>query len=479
MTILFVIPPSPFLLDERVFMSLGVLRVAAYARMIGYQVSVLDLSGCKDLEKTFSDCISKLDPAKTVVAVTATTPQLPAAAKVLLAARAQDFYTILGGPHVTLTVSAANRGVKRANSHLQELRVIASVLVSGDGELAIDEAVKTIGTLFDVLAPIINVDNPKNRAFLTESHLNSFPFPARDLVDFKSYRYTIDGKPSTSLIGQLGCPMLCSFCSGRQSPTFRRIRLRSTKSILLEIQHLVETYHVRGFMFYDDELNINKAFPELLRAIIKYKKNQDLDLVFRGFIKSELFTKEQADLMAEAGFKWILSGFESGSSRILDNIKKRATVEDNSKCVDIAHAAGLKVKALMSLGHPGESDLTVKDTIDWIDHAKPDDADFTIITPYPGSPYYDQAVDIDESTVVYTAESGDRLFAKVVDYFQEADYYKGIPGQYKSKVWTDFLTAEQLVVLRDRAEARFRSTVSPTILTARNFDHSMACSPTG
>ena len=40
-----VIPPSPFLLDERVFVSLGILRVAASLEKQGVEVGVLDLSG--------------------------------------------------------------------------------------------------------------------------------------------------------------------------------------------------------------------------------------------------------------------------------------------------------------------------------------------------------------------------------------------------------------------------------------------------
>ena len=51
----------------------------------------------------------------------------------------------------------------------------------------------------------------------------------------------------------------------------------------------------------------------------------------------------------------ILIGFESGSPRILRNINKKATVDDNTRAVEAAHRAGLKVKALMSIGHPGES----------------------------------------------------------------------------------------------------------------------------
>jgi radical SAM superfamily enzyme YgiQ (UPF0313 family) len=59
--------------------------------------------------------------------------------------------------------------------------------------------------------------------------------------------------------------------------------------------------------------------------------------------------------------------------RILNNIQKKATKDENTRCVDIAHKYGLKVKALMSAGHAGESEETINDTKEWLLKVKPDD----------------------------------------------------------------------------------------------------------
>lgn len=47
-SICLVIPPSVFLLDERVFVSLGILRVAAVLEQAGVRVEVVDLSGIEN-----------------------------------------------------------------------------------------------------------------------------------------------------------------------------------------------------------------------------------------------------------------------------------------------------------------------------------------------------------------------------------------------------------------------------------------------
>lgn len=144
----------------------------------------------------------------------------------------------------------------------------------------------------------------------------------------------------------------------------------------------------------------------------------------------------------------------------------------------IARKHGLKVKALMSLGHPGESEETARDTHEWLLEAKPDDFDVTIITTYPGTPYYDHAEPHSDGVWVYTCpRSGDKLYADEVDYTLVADYYKGDPdGGYKAFVFTDDLEREDLVRLRDFIERDVRRQLGIAFNTgaaAIRYEHSM------
>ena len=147
---------------------------------------------------------------------------------------------------------------------------------------------------------------------------------------------------------------------------------------------------------------------------------QQLGVEFRlrGFIKAELFTDEQAAAMYEAGFRWILVGFESGHPRILGkHSKERPRRDDNTRCMEIARRHNLKVKALMSLGHPGESEDTIRATRDWLVEVRPDDFDATVITTYPGTPYFDEAVETSSGIWTYTcSKPEDRLHSVDVDY---------------------------------------------------------------
>lgn len=453
-----IIPPSIFLMDERVFMTLGILRIAAVLEQAGIKVEVLDLSGISNYYDAVKDHC-KYSSAK-IFGITATTPQLPAAALIAEAIRSvhSDARLILGGPHITLVNASYKNEIKsfisgRAVSAMSQMEKMFDVLVAGDGEEAIFLAIK------EDAPKLIDADDPKSPLFLTSSMLNELPFPARHLVDVSSYHYTIDGVKAYSMIAQLGCPYECGFCGGRASPMLRRIRTRTSEDVVDEAIHLHETYGAYGMMMYDDELNVNKKMIELMRLYEKAQKERGVEWRLRGFIKAELFTKEQAEAMYAAGFRWILTGFESGSPKILTNINKKATREENTRCMEIAHSAGLKVKALMSIGHPGETRKTIEETREWLLQTKPDDFDVTIITCYPGTPYYDQAVPVSgkPGEWVYTyPKTGDRLFQIGVDYTTTVDNYKGMEGDYRAYVYTDELSPKDLVVLRGDVERDVR-----------------------
>jgi anaerobic magnesium-protoporphyrin IX monomethyl ester cyclase len=474
-----IIPPSVFLLDERVFPSLGILKVASVLEQAGYDLAVLDLSGIKDYRAALTDFLNKSNYP--VIGITATTPQMPQVTEIrrIIHAFNPTARTILGGPHVTLTHTAAKKELRRnfegrATKALNALMADFDVLVSGDGEKSIFEA------LADHPAKLIDANELHSPLFVSRNEFELSPFPARHLIDLPSYHYSIDGEPSTSLIGQLGCPFSCGFCGGRESPCLRIVRIRSTASIIREIESIYEQYGYTGFMFYDDELNVNPRFMELLEGLVNLQMRLGTWFHFRGFVKSELFNERQAKMMYRAGFRWILSGFETGSSRILTNINKRATREDNSRCVAVAHEQGLKVKALMSLGHPGESGVTIAETRDWLLEAKPDDLDVTIITPYPGTAYYDRALlspDRDGLWVYTVPSNGDKLYCKEIDYHSTAVYYKGDPNDgYRAFTHTDYCSSNDLLRLRSDLEHDVRAKLSIPFYASRaaqNYDHSM------
>lgn len=455
-----VIAPSPFLADERVFPSLGILKVASALEEKGHQVDMIDLSGVANYEEVIASYMDMPERAN-ILGVTATTPQFPQAVRILETIKSRDKQAkvILGGAHATMVGSAYQLDQRRKVSYrgtkaYEQMTQLFDTVVVGDGEKAIFDAINTN-------EKVIDAGDNKSPFFLQRGELEQFPMPARHLIDFDSYHYQIDGQDAQSMIAQLGCPFECAFCGGRNTKSFRMIRTRTVESTLEEVDLLVSRHNKRGIMFYDDELNVNKgSLEELMEALIDYQEREKLDLRFRGFVKAELFTLEQAKLMYRAGFRVMLSGVESGDDGVLATMRKHTTRKTNSAWVHACHEAGLQAKALMSIGHAGESEETIANSVEWVLSNKPDDVDWTIITQYPGSPYFDKSEPHPSQEGVWVFRD-DRtqqvLFSQDVSFAEKAEYYKGVPGDYTSYVWTENLTAEQLVVLRDRAELTTRT----------------------
>jgi anaerobic magnesium-protoporphyrin IX monomethyl ester cyclase len=417
----FVNPPSEFLINQRVFVTLGILRVATHLDKQGIcKVYFLDLSNRVNYKELLINFIS--DNSLDVICFTATTPQIATVYNLCTGIRSMfRGKIILGGPHITLMYGSIKQGTpdiqKICQDHINTLLGCIDTIIIGDGEYAIIDAINQ---------NVAIIDSEQDKRLFLKRNYDEVTIPDRSFLDLSSYEYYIDGVKSTNIISQMGCPYQCEFCSGRGSKTFSTVRKRSVGNIIKEIDFLYKQYGYKGFMCYDDELNINrKYFEDLLVALIDYQKQNNVSFNLRGFTRSDLLTEGQADLMYRAGFRWLLVGFESGSDKILRNINKGCTVEDNTRCFDIARKSGLKVKALMSIGHAGESFYTISDTITWLKDVKPDETDTTIISVYPGANYFNKAVRMNNSWLKYTSKtSGDNLYIKDIDFLSDSNFYK-------------------------------------------------------
>lgn len=415
-------------------------------------IELLDLSGMKNYVEVFSEHIKK--KPYNVVGFTVNTPQLPYVIN-MVSVVPPHIKKIAGGPHITSCYSA--------EKHVQNSRIAKNIkdlednfdhLFVGDGEISVIEFLKG-----NLTSKVIDADET-DALFLTNDYLSAHDFVDRSFIDLHTYKFFIDNEPCTSIISQLGCPFNCAFCCGRLSKNLRKVRAKSTTQVIKEIKHLYDVYGYKAFMFYDDELNVSKALPNLLRELIELQKTLGVKFKFRGFVKAELFTEEQAKLMRECGFEWLLCGFEAADARVLKTINKKADIADNDKMIALCKKHNIKVKALMSCGHPGDSKETILNIKKWLIEKKVDDFDLTIISPYPGSPYFDFSTHLSDNIWMYESpHTKDKLYSINVDYTKTPQYYKGIPGNYTSYVYTDFITSKDMTILRDEVESDVRKTL--------------------
>jgi len=473
-----ILPPSSFLASEKIFISLGILKIGACLKKAGHSVSLLDLNGVSNYEDVVRKFCQETD-ARTF-GISVVTPQFPYTRKIVNVIREvlPEAKIIGGGPHITSSCAAYKREKKlgivgRAHRSYRQIMETFDVSCAGDGEESVLLAIQPGAR------GLIDGDDPSSPLFLQSPNLDDYPYPDRSLIDIGSYQYRIDGRLSGSYLSQLGCPYPCTFCNGRLSPSFRRVRTRTALHLKEEIRHLYNQYGFLAYMDYSDEMNIYPTLKEDLRHLIDLQDEVGERFKFRGFIKANLFTREQAKLFAEAGFVELCVGGESGSDRILRNIQKKSTRKDNLKTVLYCHEVGIRCKMFCSLGHAGESEETIEETRDFLIEAKPDDLDVSTIVCFGGTEYHDFAVPHPDMKGVYVyeaRETKDRLYQYDVDFGSDVSFYKGKPGEYRAQVFTDFLTAEQLTKYRDQMETEVRSALKIPfypITPAKKYDKSM------
>lgn len=224
------------------------------------------------------------------------------------------------------------------------------------------------------------------------SNLDELPFPAFHLVDMKKY-YTPFSRvyPAAEVITSRGCPFKCIFCLWPQVLyNSSGVRFRSAKNVVDEIEILHKKYGNNGIYFNDDTFTISKKHVLGICEEMK-KRNLTLPWACFGHIKNLINAEDLLQRMKESGCRLIKFGIESGSQKILNNIKKEITLEQIKEVVRLVKKAGIGVHCAFLIGLPGETRETVEETVNLSRELKLNSLVFAIATPYPGTKFYEMA----------------------------------------------------------------------------------------
>ncbi|MEM2098283.1 MAG: radical SAM protein [Candidatus Bathyarchaeia archaeon] len=358
---------------HQLFLPLGLAYIAAVLKQEKHEVTIID---CPALEIDHEKLAARLASLKPdIVGITSMTPTIQST---LLSAQAAkkacaDTTVVLGGPHATFM-----------DKQILEQEPAVDIVVRGEGEETLLEIAQNItqtkdlskvgGVTFRHGKQIIQTPS---RSFIKD--LDQLPYPAYG--DFPLTKYRLFGKLYLPIITSRGCPFQCSFCT--TSRMFGKdYRIRSPKNIVDELEFLKNTYNADAFTFYDDTLTLDK---NRIFKICDEIKTRKLDVPWDCQTRVDQISKEIVDKMRETNCQQVFFGVESGCQKILDAVKKRTTVEQNMKAIKLAKEAGLFVAISIIIGYPGETLEMVKETLDFIRKAEPDDVYLCIATPYPGT----------------------------------------------------------------------------------------------
>lgn len=223
--------------------------------------------------------------------------------------------------------------------------------------------------------------------------MDSLPLlPWGDIVP-RPYDRTAWGMPFPvyTLNTSRGCPFNCSFCSVK-GIWGKRYRYMSVERIMEEVNILKKYYGLRSLYFREDHFTLNRArtlnfCEELL--------HRDLDLSWSCEARADSIDDEEIiRLMSKSGCKCLYIGVESGSPRMLKNLKKGETVEQFVRVFDLTRKYGISTYASMIYGIPGESDEDICLTEKFLQRIKPDFIGRNVFAGLPGSELYDKIIEL-------------------------------------------------------------------------------------
>lgn len=227
----------------------------------------------------------------------------------------------------------------------------------------------------------------KNREFI--QNLDELPMPAWDLVDIKKYRTSLQfckKNPVAGMETSRGCVGRCVYCNKN---IFGYIfRSKSVNRVVDEIEYVLNTgfkeIHIQDDCFSTDL----KRAKGICDEIIKRK----LDVLWNlpSGLRVNTVDKELFEKMYASGCYRVAFGVESGEQKIINNIRKGIVIEQVRKAFRMAKEAGLETAAYFMFGLPGDTEETMRKTIDFAKELDADIAKFDITIPLPGTPLYSQ-----------------------------------------------------------------------------------------
>jgi anaerobic magnesium-protoporphyrin IX monomethyl ester cyclase len=291
---------------------------------------------------------------------------------------------IMGGEHPSFT----------AEETLRDCPAIDYICV-GEGELTLTEFLRTVEKKED-LSKVLGLAYLNKRGEFTYTgdrplieDLDTLPMPAYHLAKMEHPYVNLPSEGPRGLVVNFsrGCTWDCSFCS--ESAFYKRTwRKRSPERIADELQLLKEKYNRSLFYVGDNTFNVTRDQGiGFINEMLKRKTHQRFWLQSRA----DLIIRDEdlLDGYREAGVYQFMMGLEYHKNDVLNDIRKRQTVEQARKAMELLNRHKLMVMATLLIGHWEETEedreAFLKFFGRYVDHFG-----LNIITPLPGTPLFYQ-----------------------------------------------------------------------------------------
>lgn len=229
--------------------------------------------------------------------------------------------------------------------------------------------------------------------------LDSLPQLAWDMIDLENYFFNpkrptpmnlhVKTARSAPILTTRGCPYRCTYCHNLFG---KRLRKRSVEHVMTEIRYLKEVKGVQEIEIVDDVFNLdNERALELADRIIEEKLN--LYFSFPNGLRADMMPDHLIDRLVEMGTYRIVYAIESGSPQIQKEMRKNLNLNKAGHAIEYTASKGISVGGFFILGFLNETEEQAQMTIDFACNSRLSTASFFILSPFPKTEIYHQAME--------------------------------------------------------------------------------------
>lgn len=371
---------------------------AGFLRQQGYSVAVYDEEIQGQGHQHTARWVQDVDPWLAVVVVSGSNPSastmnMDAAGEIISCIKDTgcDARTMLAGLHPS---ALPEKTVLEGN---------ADYVCQGEGFATLPAAIDAVkgGDKKPRIEGLWYKDNDKvvsNPMSQKLADLNDIGMPAWDLFDLRQYRahnwHCFDDienrQPYAVLYTSLGCPFKCSFCCINAIFGTHTIRYRPIDHVMGDIDFFVNEYGVKNIKIIDEMFAMNeKRVIELCDQIIE----RGYDLNMWAYARVNTVTEKMLAKMKQAGVNWLAYGFESASSRVINDVTKGYKLDQVEKVVNLSYKLGFYICANYIFGLPEDDYGSMNETLQSMLSLNAEWANIYSAMAYPGSQLYELALE--------------------------------------------------------------------------------------
>lgn len=225
-------------------------------------------------------------------------------------------------------------------------------------------------------------------------NLDRLPFPAWEKFNYTKFMYkpyflSFKKKEKTffPILSSRGCPMPCQYYCPYTAAMGRKWRARSVKNVVDEIEYLAGDFNGGEILFRDPYYTLNPLRAEnIAKEIIERK----LKITYVCETHLNSLSEPLIDLLYDSGLRALKVGIESADEEILNSSRRTTIGFDKQRALlKYCEKKKISVTAFYILGNEKDTKDSIYKTLRYAKSLNTAGAQFVIMTPYPGTAFYD------------------------------------------------------------------------------------------